>query len=67
VYHGRVKGLTDSEANQLLEKIYTEWYVSSRGQAENNSDSSPGTQAHQASTDKRPLSKIEETVLTRSI
>lgn len=30
MYHNRVKGLTDTEANQLLEKLYEEWYVATK-------------------------------------
>lgn len=25
-YHNKIKGLSDNESNQLLEKLYTEWY-----------------------------------------
>ena len=30
MYHNRIKGLTDNEANLLLEKLYTDWYVATK-------------------------------------
>ena len=30
MYHSKIKGLSDQESNQLLEKIYTDWYVATR-------------------------------------
>ena len=32
MYHNKVKGLTETEGNQLLEKIYTDWYGAQREQ-----------------------------------
>ena len=32
MYHNKVKGLTETEASQLLEKLYNEWYVATREQ-----------------------------------
>lgn len=30
MYHGKIKGLSEQESNQLLEKIYNDWYVATR-------------------------------------
>ena len=32
LYHGKVKGLTETEQNQVLEQIYNDWYVAAREQ-----------------------------------
>ena len=30
MYHNKIKGLSDTEANQLLEKLYNEWYTAAK-------------------------------------
>ena len=32
MYHGKIKGLTETEQNQVLETIYNDWYVAAREQ-----------------------------------
>ena len=69
MYHDRVKGLTDTEANQLLEKLYQDWYVATRETKQAAAKKARGSKldTQEASIETRPLSKIEETLMDRSI
>ena len=79
MYHSKIKGLSEQESNQLLEKIYNEWYVATR-EARKQKMAAEGSILTGASksvdftqtsafvpSDTRPLSKIEETLMDRSI
>ena len=72
--------VTETEASQLLEKLYNEWYVATREQRdaakspkgpelENDSflEKSKSKDKTNTSVETRPLSKIEETLMDRSI
>ena len=84
MYHSKIKGLSDQESNQLLEKIYNDWYVATREARQQkiaklaadggsvNGGPSKSLDATQTSamfspSDTRPLSKIEETLMDRSV
>ena len=78
MYHSKIKGLSEQESNQLLEKIYNEWYVATReARKQKMAEGSILTGASKSvdftqtsafvPSDTRPLSKIEETLMDRSI
>ena len=79
MYHAKIKGLSDQESNQLLEKIYNDWYIATREARKQKMAAADGsslagkslditqTSAMFSPSDTRPLSKIEETLMDRSI
>ena len=73
LYHGKVKGLTETEQNQVLETIYNDWYVAAREQkaAEMRKKTEGSTTNNSIDktqqSDLRELSKIEETLMDRSV
>ena len=69
MYHGKVKGLTDTEQNQVLEQIYNDWYVAAREQkvAEMKKLNEGSKDVVNTQDSLKELSKIEETLMDRSI
>lgn len=68
-YHNKVKGLTDQEQNVLLEKLYNEWYdaIKEARQASTENSKTASLDHSIMGSELRPLAKIEETLLDRSV
>ena len=71
MYHNQIKGLSETESAQLLEKLYNEWYVSVKSaqplpESPEKRPKTRGPVSPERSPERKKMSKIEETLLDRS-
>ena len=73
MYHNKIKGISEAESAQILEKIYNEWYVAVKSAQPlkespdvRQKTKSPTNTSPERSPEQKKMSKIEEALLDRS-